>query len=151
MGRTRRPSQIFVLYESVPRAMVLRLQFSLTGGLVIPVQETKHRFFANHKTRQTSWTDPRDTLTNVVLTKGATGLGLGISGARRTWDQRTTFTFHAQLTCVMNLRLSSRFVYLMQGLFSGSLSLQLCRVLQRPNLVVPFVKVTKFLRSTGTV
>lgn len=25
-------------------------------------QETKHRFFANHLTRQTSWTDPRDRL-----------------------------------------------------------------------------------------
>jgi len=51
-------------------------------------QETKHRFFANHLTRQTSWTDPRDKLTTVSLTKGATGLGLGISGAKRTWDDR---------------------------------------------------------------
>jgi afadin len=51
-------------------------------------QETKHRFFANHLTRQTSWTDPRDKLITVSLTKGATGLGLGISGAKRTWDDR---------------------------------------------------------------
>jgi len=51
-------------------------------------QETKHRFFANHLTRQTSWTDPRDKLTTVSLTKGKTGLGLGISGAKRTWDDR---------------------------------------------------------------
>lgn len=51
-------------------------------------QETKHRFFANHLTRQTSWTDPRDTLQTVSLTKGQTGLGLGISGAKRTWDDR---------------------------------------------------------------
>lgn len=51
-------------------------------------QETKHRFFANHLTRQTSWTDPRDKLRTVTLTKGATGLGLGISGAKRTWDDR---------------------------------------------------------------
>jgi len=32
-------------------------------------QETRHRFFANHITRQTSWTDPRDQLTTVTLTK----------------------------------------------------------------------------------
>lgn len=51
-------------------------------------QDTKHRFFANHLTRQTSWTDPRDTLRTVQLTKGNTGLGLGISGAKRTWDDR---------------------------------------------------------------
>lgn len=51
-------------------------------------QETKHRFFANHLTRQTSWTDPRDKLVTVSLTKGDTGLGLGISGAKRTWDDR---------------------------------------------------------------
>lgn len=51
-------------------------------------QETKHRFFANHLTRQTSWTDPRDKLVTVALTKGETGLGLGISGAKRTWDNR---------------------------------------------------------------
>mmetsp|Transcript_4449 Transcript_4449/g.11303 ORF Transcript_4449/g.11303 Transcript_4449/m.11303 type:complete len:676 (+) Transcript_4449:20-2047(+) len=51
-------------------------------------QETKHRFFANHITRQTSWTDPRATLTKVTLTKGAKGLGIGLSGARRTQDDR---------------------------------------------------------------
>eukprot|EP00039_Didymoeca_costata_P029334 m.24212 g.24212 ORF g.24212 m.24212 type:complete len:678 (+) comp7586_c0_seq1:249-2282(+) len=51
-------------------------------------QETKHRFFANHITRQTSWTDPRDKLITVTLSKGSTGLGLGISGAKRTWDDR---------------------------------------------------------------
>ncbi|EDQ86905.1 uncharacterized protein MONBRDRAFT_27690 [Monosiga brevicollis MX1] len=49
-------------------------------------QETKHRFFANHKTRQTSWTDPRDKLVTVNLVKGNKGLGLGISGAKRTRD-----------------------------------------------------------------
>jgi len=51
-------------------------------------QETQHRFFANHVTRQTSWTDPRDKLTTVTLVKGERGLGLGISGAKRTWDDR---------------------------------------------------------------
>jgi afadin len=51
-------------------------------------QETNHRFFANHATRQTSWTDPRDKLETVSLVKGAKGLGLGISGAKRTWDDR---------------------------------------------------------------
>lgn len=51
-------------------------------------QETQHRFFANHVTRQTSWTDPRDRLSTVTLTKGERGLGLGISGAKRTWDDR---------------------------------------------------------------
>lgn len=50
--------------------------------------ETKHRFFANHKTRQTSWTDPRDKLVTVNLIKGGKGLGLGISGAKRTRDGR---------------------------------------------------------------
>ena len=45
-------------------------------------QDTKHRFFANHKTRQTSWTDPRDKLVTVNLVKGGKGLGLGISGAK---------------------------------------------------------------------
>eukprot|EP00043_Microstomoeca_roanoka_P009503 m.90698 g.90698 ORF g.90698 m.90698 type:complete len:737 (-) comp14603_c4_seq1:594-2804(-) len=50
--------------------------------------ETKHRFFANHKTRQTSWTDPRDKLITVNLVKGDKGLGLGISGAKRTRDGR---------------------------------------------------------------
>ncbi len=50
--------------------------------------ETKHRFFANHKTRQTSWTDPRDKLITVNLIKGGKGLGLGISGAKRTRDGR---------------------------------------------------------------
>lgn len=50
--------------------------------------ETKHRFFANHKTRQTSWTDPRDKLVTVNLIKGGKGLGLGISGAKRTRDKR---------------------------------------------------------------
>ncbi|EGD74975.1 hypothetical protein PTSG_12550 [Salpingoeca rosetta] len=50
--------------------------------------ETKHRFFANHKTRQTSWTDPRDKLITVNLIKGDKGLGLGISGAKRTRDGR---------------------------------------------------------------
>eukprot|EP00054_Salpingoeca_dolichothecata_P027434 m.201367 g.201367 ORF g.201367 m.201367 type:complete len:786 (-) comp25963_c1_seq5:1366-3723(-) len=51
-------------------------------------QETKHRFFANHNTRQTSWTDPRDRLITVVLVKGDRGLGLGITGAKRTYDNR---------------------------------------------------------------
>eukprot|EP00730_Choanoeca_flexa_P013050 TRINITY_DN4919_c0_g1_i1.p1 TRINITY_DN4919_c0_g1~~TRINITY_DN4919_c0_g1_i1.p1 ORF type:complete len:714 (+),score=177.96 TRINITY_DN4919_c0_g1_i1:166-2307(+) len=51
-------------------------------------QDTKHRFFANHKTRQTSWTDPRDKLVTVNLVKGGKGLGLGISGAKRTRDGR---------------------------------------------------------------
>lgn len=52
-------------------------------------QETRHRFFANHITRQTSWTDPRDQLTTVTLTKEqGRGLGLGLSGAKRTWDDR---------------------------------------------------------------
>jgi hypothetical protein len=51
-------------------------------------QETKHRFFANHITRQTSWTDPRDRLTTVTLTKDGKGLGIGLSGAKRTWDDR---------------------------------------------------------------
>ena len=50
--------------------------------------DTKHRFFANHKTRQTSWTDPRDKLITVNLVKGDKGLGLGISGAKRTRDGR---------------------------------------------------------------
>ena len=50
--------------------------------------DTKHRFFANHKTRQTSWTDPRDKLITVNLIKGDKGLGLGISGAKRTRDGR---------------------------------------------------------------
>lgn len=50
--------------------------------------DTQHRFFANHVTRQTSWTDPRDKLTTVTLVKGDRGLGLGISGAKRTWDDR---------------------------------------------------------------
>lgn len=44
--------------------------------------DTKHRFFANHKTRQTSWTDPRDKLVTVNLVKGGKGLGIGISGAK---------------------------------------------------------------------
>jgi hypothetical protein len=51
-------------------------------------QETQHRFFANHVTRQTSWTDPRDKLHTITLVKGDRGLGLGISGAKRTWDER---------------------------------------------------------------
>lgn len=52
-------------------------------------QETRHRFFANHITRQTSWTDPRDVLTTVTLKKEqGRGLGLGLSGAKRTWDDR---------------------------------------------------------------
>eukprot|EP00053_Salpingoeca_punica_P012853 m.115525 g.115525 ORF g.115525 m.115525 type:complete len:809 (+) comp16051_c1_seq4:203-2629(+) len=51
-------------------------------------QETQHRFFANHVTRQTSWTDPRDKLQTITLIKGDKGLGLGISGAKRTWDER---------------------------------------------------------------
>eukprot|EP00041_Stephanoeca_diplocostata_P034521 m.1181550 g.1181550 ORF g.1181550 m.1181550 type:complete len:233 (-) comp24535_c0_seq2:3154-3852(-) len=51
-------------------------------------QETKHRFFANHLTRQTSWTDPRDRLITVSLTKNDKGLGFGLSGAKRTWDDR---------------------------------------------------------------
>eukprot|EP00049_Salpingoeca_infusionum_P019159 m.360492 g.360492 ORF g.360492 m.360492 type:complete len:895 (+) comp19070_c0_seq1:103-2787(+) len=50
--------------------------------------DTKHRFFANHKTRQTSWTDPRDKLITVTLVKGGKGLGLGISGAKRLVDGR---------------------------------------------------------------
>jgi len=52
-------------------------------------QETRHRFFANHQTRQTSWTDPRDKLITVTLVKEqGRGLGLGLSGAKRTWDER---------------------------------------------------------------
>eukprot|EP00050_Salpingoeca_kvevrii_P006496 m.289784 g.289784 ORF g.289784 m.289784 type:complete len:705 (-) comp12189_c0_seq1:223-2337(-) len=51
-------------------------------------QDTKHRFFANHITRETSWTDPRDKLTTVTLIKGDKGLGLGISGAKRVTGNR---------------------------------------------------------------
>jgi hypothetical protein len=48
--------------------------------------ETKHKFFANHATRQTSWADPRATLRCIQLVKGPTGLGLGLAGAKRLWD-----------------------------------------------------------------
>eukprot|EP00051_Salpingoeca_urceolata_P027551 m.482014 g.482014 ORF g.482014 m.482014 type:complete len:690 (+) comp22406_c0_seq1:477-2546(+) len=46
--------------------------------------ETGHRFFANHETEQTSWIDPRDRLVTVTLVKNKKGLGVGISGAKKT-------------------------------------------------------------------
>lgn len=66
-------------------------------------QDTKHRFFANHNTRQTSWTDPRDKLSTVTLEKGDKGLGLGISGAKvltTTWSLCSHLPFREHGTIV---------------------------------------------------
>eukprot|EP00042_Codosiga_hollandica_P056854 m.828659 g.828659 ORF g.828659 m.828659 type:complete len:866 (+) comp59441_c0_seq4:77-2674(+) len=41
-----------------------------------------HRYFAHCVTQETSWTDPRDVVTNVTLSKGPKGLGLGLAPAK---------------------------------------------------------------------